>query len=111
MWHTAAGEWDVCIDLGETVAVGALAYLPPQVTRKADGFVQVCRWYVSATPDQWGEPVAELRCDNVVNNPLEQRVAIATQAGRYVRVEVLATTSDAPQAVFGGLNVYRDGTA
>ena len=111
MWHTAAGEWNVCIDLGETVAVGALAYLPPQVTRKADGFVQVCRWYVSATPDQWGEPVAELRCDNVVNNPLEQRVAIATQAGRYVRVEVLATTSDAPQAVFGGLNVYRDGTA
>jgi alpha-L-fucosidase len=110
-WHTAAGEWNVCIDLGETVAVGALAYLPPQVTRKADGFVQVCRWYVSATPDQWGEPVAELRCDNVVNNPLEQRVAIATQAGRYVRVEVLATTSDAPQAVFGGLNVYRDGTA
>jgi alpha-L-fucosidase len=104
-WRSDARE--VCIDLGQTVTVGALAYVPPRVARSADGFVQRCRWHVSDTPDAWGEPVAELRCDNVVNNPVEQRIEIPPTAGRYVRVEVLETIHDTPQAAFGGINVYR----
>ncbi len=106
-WRTATGVREVCVDLGEEVCIGALAYLPPMVSRSSDGFVQVCRWYVAATPDAWGEPVGELRCDNVVNNPVEQRLDIAPVTGRYVRVEVLDTVNSAPQAAFGGINVYR----
>jgi alpha-L-fucosidase len=110
-WRTPGESREVCIDLGQTVTVGALAYVPPRVARSADGFVQRCLWYVSDTPDAWGEPVAELRCDNVVNNPVEQRIEISPKAGRYVRVEVVETIHDTPQAAFGGINVYRAATA
>ena len=106
-WRAPAGVREVCLDLGESVRIGALSYLPPLISRSSDGFVQLCRWYVSATPDGWGRPVGELRCDNVVNNPVEQRLDVTPVTGRYVRIELLDTVNNAPQAAFGGLNVYR----
>lgn len=107
VWRAAPGLREVCLDLGRTIPVGGIGYLPPQTSRNADNFVQLCRCYVADQPGNWGEPVGELRCDNVVNNPVEQRLDFPAATGRYLRIEVVETVAAKAQPAFGGINVYR----
>ncbi len=99
-WHT---QWqggnpgyphEIVIDLGKTVEATGFTYLPRQ-DGKDGGLVARYEFYVSNEKNQWGEPVIRGEFDNILNNPVQQRVLFSKKkTGRYLRFVALASPNN-----------------
>jgi alpha-L-fucosidase len=103
-WHT---QWrqanpdyphEIVIDLGESLELAGLAYLPRQ--DGADGgLVARYEFYLSAELGKWGEPVAVGEFANILNNPIQQRVMFdRPRTGRFIRFVALSSPNGKPWA-------------
>lgn len=70
--------------------LNGLSYLPEESIGK---YIENYAVYLSMDGKQWGKPVATGRLGNIVNNPVEQYVPFEAAKARYVKLEVLKTTS------------------
>lgn len=81
---------DYILRLNEEYVLNGLSYLPEESVGK---YIENYAVYLSRDGKYWGSPVATGRFGNVVNNPVEQFVPFETAKARYVKLEVLKTTS------------------
>ncbi|WP_229379855.1 alpha-L-fucosidase [Fibrella forsythiae] len=82
----------VVVDLGETLPVHGLTYLPRQDGKK-EGIVY--RYAVSVSQDgkNWSAPVSQGAFSNINNNPVNQTIRFDKPASaRYLKFDILETT-------------------
>jgi len=92
LWHThdtKTGEHPapqyIVVDMGKERNIAGFKYLP-----RADGclkgIVDEYAFYISNDKDKWDKPVAEGEFSNILNNPIEQEVALKQPVkGRYFK--------------------------
>ena len=102
-WHTeyskktAKHPHDFAVDLGETLSIKGITYLPRQGATGPHIFKYEV--YVSDDGKDWGKPVAAGEFGNVLNNPIEQEVQFTTSLKtRYVKLVALSAPNDSAGA-------------
>ena len=95
LWHTHGNDGEhappqeIVVDLGETLEVEALTYLPRR-DGTARGLVDQYEFYVSQDGKTWGEPAAKGEFANIKANPIQQTVPLARPvAARFIRFVAL----------------------
>lgn len=99
VWQAAKAEpMTVVIDLGESLTIAAVSYLPP-LASGTRGIVDRFEWSTSADGKAWTAAVAG-EFANIRANPVEQVIALpAPIAARYVRFIAQHALDDTPPAV------------
>ncbi|SDL76825.1 alpha-L-fucosidase [Siphonobacter aquaeclarae] len=73
------------LNLGQSTTLKGFTFLPDGSDHRS-GTVYGYQVWVSEDGQNWGDPVAEGRFDNIQNSPIEQRVLFRTpKAGKYLR--------------------------
>ena len=72
--------------------IKGFSYIPDKTEQT--GHIEEYAIYFSIDGKSWGEPVAEGRFGNIVNNPVEQFVPLDAQKVQFAKLEILKTTSD-----------------
>jgi hypothetical protein len=89
-WHTGYGDdtpappHELQIDLGATYLLDAFRHLPRQDVDE-NGIIAEYEFYVSASAEDWGTPVATGSFDNDENNRAATLVEFPAREGRFVR--------------------------
>jgi alpha-L-fucosidase len=99
VWQAAKAEpMTVVIDLGESLTIAAVSYLPP-LASGTRGIVDRYEWSTSSDGKAWTAAVAG-EFANIRANPVEQVIALpAPIAARYVRFIAQHALDDTPPAV------------
>ena len=107
LWHT---QWrgkllkhphELVIDLGDEYSISGFRYLPRQIGGW-NGTLKKCEFYVSDSPNSFGEPAAEALFKK---SRQAQEVKCTPVRGRYIMLRTLSEQSDGPWASVAELGV------
>ncbi|MEN8118612.1 MAG: alpha-L-fucosidase [Bacteroidota bacterium] len=84
---------DFIIDLGESLSIKGLRYLPDQ-GRWNPGIIFNYEFYISQDGKNWGEPVSNGEFSNIKNSPVMQQKEFKTKTGWYIKLKALTPAED-----------------
>jgi alpha-L-fucosidase len=88
----------IAIDLGEDLLLKGFTYTPRSDAR-SNGTILDYQFFVSTDGISWGEPKAQGKFDNIVNNPVKQFVRFSLpQKARYIKLVALSEIRGNPWA-------------
>jgi len=98
---------DFDIDLGETVTLKGITYLPSQ-SKGDEGVISSYKLFLSADGRNWGTPVAEGEFANIKNNPVIQSVNFKPVPARFVRLRALTEINNLSRASMAEFDIISE---
>lgn len=98
-------EGEIVIKLPQPQKIGALTYLP--VNDKEAGHIDYYAVFVSQDGKNWGNPIAQGRFGNIVNNPVEQLITFQKWTVSYIKLVVKKSTIADGRLKIAELSLYQ----